>query len=323
MVAALLLSGSVAVLGHRYRVTVERARVPVAGGVLDAVIATPTGREAHGVLVFVHGDGPKTATDDGSYLPWWEAAADAGYVCVSWTKPGVEGSPGDWQDQTMADRARETGAVLDWVADRDDLPHGTIGLWGTSQAGLVVPTVAADRDDVDLAVLVVPAVDWLDQMRYQLLRELDDSGAGEAERATALALADREREMLEAGTPYTDYVDAVADPRVDRGRWDFNVLNATADASEDLRALADRDVPVLLMLADSDRVVDPDAAAAAYRDALGTGVEIARFDATHTMRRPWLEHRPLRETATVLWPRGLIAGGVLDTFASFLTNAAR
>ena len=89
------------------------------GNVLQAVLAMPERRKRPvGLVVFVHGDGPANATNDTFYRPLWEAFARAGYASLSWNKPGVDGAPGDWLDQSMDDRAREVEAAIAWARRR-------------------------------------------------------------------------------------------------------------------------------------------------------------------------------------------------------------
>ncbi|MGW9206683.1 alpha/beta hydrolase family protein [Embleya sp. NPDC055664] len=92
-----------------------------------------------------------------------EAYARAGYATLSWNKPGVAGSPGNWLDQSMEDRARETEAAIAWSRSRPDVDHARVGLWGAGQAGWVLPKVAARTPDVEFVIAVSPAINWLRQ----------------------------------------------------------------------------------------------------------------------------------------------------------------
>ncbi|WP_306371497.1 S9 family peptidase [Nocardiopsis sp. CC223A] len=321
LLSALLLIGvCTALAGNGYRLTETTVDIPVPGGTVEAVIASPDTGEPRGTVLFVHGDGPVDATHDGLYRPWWEAAADAGYTTVSWSKPGVGGSSGDWLDQDMDDRAAEVSAVIDWLAEQPGTPPGPLGLWGASQAGWVLPKVAAERDDVDFVVAVSPAVNWLRQGRFHLLAELDRVGADPAERDRAVADSDRTRELLAAGADYRTYRAGTTDPRpMDPARWDFARLNFRADATADLRALSERGIPVLLMLGDHDLNVDVDETARVYTRLLGPDLRVERFDAAHSLARPAMEESALLGVATaVLWPRALFAPGTLDAYRSFL-----
>ncbi len=307
-------------MGNHYRIDERTVSIPVPGGEVEAVIASPDSGAVRGTVVFVHGDGPVDATHDGLYRPWWEAAAEAGYATVSWSKPGIGGSSGDWLEQDMDDRADEVSAVIDWLSEQSPPPHGSIGLWGASQAGWVVPKVVAARDDVDFVVAVSPAVNWLRQGRHHLLSELGHSGADEAERDRAIQDSDRTRELLEAGAGYETYRAGTTDPRpMEPARWGFALRNFRADATADLEAMSVRGVPVLLMLGDHDLNVDADETARVYTRILGPDVRVERFDAAHSMARPAVgESAPLGLLTAVLWPRALLAPDVLDTYRAFV-----
>ncbi|WP_239170467.1 alpha/beta hydrolase family protein [Actinoplanes xinjiangensis] len=321
LVMVLLTAGVAAVLaGHDFRITERRVTIPTAAGSLDAVLVLPEDGPAHGLVVMVHGDGPVEATHDGLYRPWFEAAADAGFATLSWSKPGVGASTGDWLRQSMADRAVEASTVIDWARTRPDVPTGTVILWGASQAGWVVPRIAAERADITAIVAVSPAVNWLRQGRFHLLAELDHAGAGARERERAVAVSDQTRRLLEQRCDFATYRNTTDDDQpMDEARWGFVQRNHTADATADLRAVR---VPVLLMLGDHDRNVDTVETENTYRQILGERVTVRRFDAAHSMAAPAMEEHTLLGLATgVFRPRSLLADTVLDTYRGYLDAA--
>jgi uncharacterized protein len=326
-VLALVAGLGVAVLvGHDYALDAERVTIPVPGGTLDAVLVRPEGdqdpgAEPRGVVVLVHGDGPTDATSDGWYQPIWEAITDAGYAALSWSKPGIDGSTGDWLAQSMQDRADETSAAIDWLRARDDVDADRIGLWGASQGGWVVPAVAAARDDIAFAILVSPAIDWLRQGRYHLLAELDAAGATEDEREQAVRTSDDTRRLLAEGATYQRYRAETTDPDpMDEARWGFVLRNWQADATDDLAAMAARHVPTLLLLGDEDRNVDVDETERTYRALLGADVEVHRFaGARHTLARTAVEDSTAWGLVVgLLAPRQVFVPGYLDAYRDFL-----
>jgi dienelactone hydrolase len=323
ILAAVVSIGLLVVVGNTYRFEEERVTVPVPGGALEAVVAHPEGA-ARGLVVFVHGDGPVDATQDGLYRPWFEAAADAGFMTLSWSKPGVGGSTGNWLRQDMNERAAEVAHVLDWAATQPELATETIVLWGASQAGWVLPKVVRSRPDVDAVVAVSPAVNWLRQGRFNLTAELDHDGADERERQKAVEVSDRTRELLESGADHGRYLAQTTDPEpMSAGRWDFVLRNFRVDATTDLQAMAGRHVPVLLTLGTADRNVDVAETESTYQRILGDDVTVARFGAAHSMARPAMEDSDALGLLTAMfWPRALLAPGVLDTYRDFLDNAA-
>ncbi|MEU4427277.1 alpha/beta hydrolase [Actinoplanes sp. NPDC024001] len=318
-----LALGGLVVVGNSYRFAEDRVSVPVPGGSLDAVVAYPQGT-ARGLVVFVHGDGPVDATQNGLYRPWFEAAADAGFATLSWSKPGVGGSTGNWLRQTMDERAAEVAHALDWAATQPRLATGTTVLWGASQAGWVLPKVVRSRPQVDAVVAVSPAVNWLRQGRFHLLAELDHDGADERARQQAVEASDRTRELLAAGADHGRYLAQTTDPEpMSADRWGFVLRNFRADATADLRAAAGRHLPVLLTLGTADRNVDVAETESTYRRILGDDLTVATFDAAHSMARPAVEDSDALGLLTAtFWPRALLAPGVLDTYRDFLEKTA-
>ncbi len=154
--------------------------IPGSAQPLEAILALPTGGEKpHGLVVFVHGDGPADASRDSFYRPLWSRSPGPVMPSVSWNKPGVEGAQGNWLHQSMHDRAVETEAVLTWARSRGDIDPHRIGLWGISQAGWALPEVAALHPELRFMILVGPAINWLRQGEYNLLAELRAQRAGD------------------------------------------------------------------------------------------------------------------------------------------------
>ncbi|GAA0714213.1 alpha/beta hydrolase family protein [Dactylosporangium roseum] len=308
-------------MGNDFAIRTETVTIPAASGELDGVLAWPdvTARPV-GVVVFVHGDGPIDATSGGFYLPIWESLAQAGYASLSWSKPGVGGSTGNWLAQSMADRAREVEAAIDWVAARPGIDPARIGLWGASQAGWVAPAVAAGREDVTFVIMVSPAINWLRQGRYNLLAELEAAHASNEERERAVAVGDDRRRLLAENASYQRYRAETIDPKpMSEDRWAFARTNYRADATADLQALRHRGIPVLLLLGEEDRNVDIDETEAAYRTTLGPSLTVRRFpNARHSLVRTAVEdHDWWGVTVAVLTPRRLFVPGCLNAHRNF------
>ena len=51
----------------------------------------------------------------GDYRPLWGRLAERGIASFSWDKVGVGNSQGDWQSQSMDDRAEETVAAIEML----------------------------------------------------------------------------------------------------------------------------------------------------------------------------------------------------------------
>ncbi|WLW58145.1 alpha/beta hydrolase family protein [Streptomyces sp. YU58] len=312
---------------NSYDMDEQRVSIRHGGHTLNGVLATPKdGRKRHGLIIYVHGDGPVGATHDDGYKPLWEANANAGFASLSWDKPGVAGAPGNWLDQSMDDRADEAAAAIAWARARPDIDADRIGLWGASQAGWVLPKVAA-KTRVSFVIAVSPAINWLRQGRYHLLAGLRADGASAARTKAAIAESDSVRLLLHHRATFEEYVrarDGDADGMT-ADRWRFISKNYTADATQDLRAL--RGVPVLLVLAGHDLNVDTADTERVYREVLDASgaLTVERYpDAAHSLLKRSIERSDLRTTLTAVFaPRSLFADGFLDGQQQFLAHPRR
>ncbi|MFD6171176.1 alpha/beta hydrolase family protein [Streptomyces coeruleorubidus] len=309
---------------HSYDMDEQRVSIRHGGHTLNGVLATPKdGRKQHGLVVYVHGDGPIDATHDDGYKPMWEANAKAGYASLSWDKPGVAGAPGNWLDQSMDDRAKEAAAAIAWARARPDIDGDRIGLWGASQAGWVLPKIAA-QTPVQFVIAVSPAINWLQQGRYNLLAELRADGASADRTKAAIAKSDTTRRLLERQATFEEYVKATRGDTdgMTADRWSFISKNHTADATRDLRAL--RGIPVLLTLAGHDINVDTADTERVYRTVLDAGgaLTVKRYpQATHSLLKQSIEQSDVKTTLTALFsPHSLFADGFLDDQRQFLKD---
>ncbi|MEU0007209.1 CocE/NonD family hydrolase [Streptomyces sp. NPDC006314] len=323
--ATLLAAGSlggVVLWQNSYALREERVTLRQAGHRLDGVLARPEhGRGPFGLVVFVHGDGPIDATHDTFYRPMWEGFARAGYASLSFSKPGIGRSEGNWLHQSMDDRAAETQAAIAWARHRPDIDRDRIGLWGASQAGWVLPKVAARERNLRFVIAVSPAVNWLRQGEFNLLADLQDRHASPADRAEALRRRRVVLRLLERGASYEEYRAATGghDQDMTADRWRFVSRNYTSDATADLRAVPSG-TAVLLVLAGHDRNVDAAETETVYRRLLPAGSLSVRHypDANHSLVRTALGSG-LRLTLTAAFaPRSLSASGFLDDQRVFL-----
>jgi uncharacterized membrane protein YeiB/alpha-beta hydrolase superfamily lysophospholipase len=273
------------------------------GNTLSGVLARPTAAEHFGVVVFVHGDGPVTADHDGGYRPIWAALARAGYASLSWDKPGVGQSSGNWLSQSMTDRADEVGHAIDAIVHDVRVDKQRVALFGASQAGWVIPLVAAHHSP-EFIIAVSPAINWLRQSRFQSERVLDTHKASAEVRFQVQVSRDRGLALLNRGAPYAEHLrwhkrlPPDVRPYFDKmsaDRYHFVTLNYMADATAKLSEL--KGVPTLLMQGGQDVLVDVDETAATYKDILGDCLYLRRYaDANHSLLRA-----ELSECESCLW----------------------
>ncbi|MFB7843886.1 alpha/beta hydrolase family protein [Microbacterium sp. NPDC056052] len=321
---AMLVVGTT-VVGNSYRFRQVPVTIPGPDGNLAGVLTLPVDGSARGLVVMVHGDGSVEATQDGLYSPWFEGAADAGFATLSWSKPGIGGSDGDWLSQSMKDRADEVSAVLDWADQSKDVPTDAIVLWGASQAGWVLPKVIGDRDDIDGVVAVGTAISWIRQGRFNLLAQLDYDDASPQERERVITESDETLALLQRGATYKEYrASTTSADRMTEDRWGFVMRNFNADATEDLITSASQVVPVHLMVGRHDRNVDVAETEQTYRSILGPSLTVTHIDGAHSLARTVMEDNEAVGLATgIVWPRALLAPGVIKDYRAFLSTIGR
>jgi pimeloyl-ACP methyl ester carboxylesterase len=94
-------------------------------------------------------------------------------------KPGVGGSSGNWQLQTFEDRAKEVVAAMRFLRARKR--HATVGLCGASQAGWIMPIVAASAPLAFIISISGSAVTVEEQEGYRIRRQLQVDGFSKRE----------------------------------------------------------------------------------------------------------------------------------------------
>ncbi|WP_157554274.1 alpha/beta hydrolase family protein [Nocardia crassostreae] len=325
VIALALTAGVWVVVANDFAMTEERVTIPGPTQPLQGALALPKDQDGPvGLVVFVHGDGPADADQDSFYRPLWESFARAGYASLSWDKPGINGAPGNWLDQTMHDRAVEAEAAIAWAAARGDIDPRRIGMWGISQAGWVVPEVAVRHPELQFVILAGPAINWLRQGEYNTNAELGHRNASDTEIAAARQRRTGVLELLRANATYEQYLAAGVDPApMSADRWRFAGRNYLSDVSEWLPRLR---IPVLLALGEQDLNVDVAETARVYRELVPTGLLTVDLypNASHTIARADLDNdQGLRSVLVALFaPRSLYAPGYLDNLRNFAERQA-
>jgi len=217
-------------------------------------LVTPRDEKAvKGLIFIVHGDGPIDATADGAYRPIWEVMTKQGFAVLSWNKQGVNGSSGNWLDQSMDDRADEVVQVMEWTKANAISGSERIGLWGSSQAGWVIPKVNG-KTDVSFSILVAPAINWIRQGEFNTIREMEQEGQNEEEIETAIYEWREGITDLSNGLTYDSYIATISDEEpMSEKRFEFVSRNYLSDATADLKEFKS---PVLLILGGKDINVD-------------------------------------------------------------------
>lgn len=264
---------------------------------LSGTLLLPKGVTSPPVVLLVHGDAAQDRWSDGGYLPLVNTLIEHGIAVVSWDKPGVGASTGNWLAQTMDDRAQEAASVMRYLRQQPKLAHSRMGFFGFSQAGWVVPR-ASQRSAADFIVLVGPAINWREQGSYFLRQRLLQEQRPAAEIARAVA-----RDAAEFATEFSVY--SVARPcQATCDRADFERRNALSDVRADIAVV---NTPVMILMGEQDRNVDPHQTLSEWQQRLPpTTPHCLRLvkGATHgLLRSRWYDYQLLSEWP--LWKQGL------------------
>ena len=178
--------------------------VPTTAGDLRALIQGPD--DAPGPLpgvVLVDGSGDGACDDWGE---WPQRFLDCRAIVLMHDKPGCGKSPGDWTEQSLEDRARESLAAVHVLRRHPAVTGMPVGLLGFSQGGWVAPLAATlDPPSVDFVVTVSgPGVGPARQERYRIERALRDAGITDEDVEGALRWIDERTRRLCAGEPVAE-----------------------------------------------------------------------------------------------------------------------
>lgn len=234
------------------------------------------------LALLVHGDGPQDRYSAGGYLPLIRTLLDNGIAVFSWDKPGVGSSTGNWLTHSMSDRAALAEVALATLRKQPDLKASVAGFVGFSQAGWVLPKLAAGDANAEAGffVLVGAAINWQRQGTYFKKKRLQLEGLDEEAIEQAL-LEHHNMPTLQDGP------DDIAEPHsMTPHRLGFVRRNMHSDSSSDLKHA---NAPFLIMHGDNDLNVDPDYNQDQYRALLGQRNPLNTYvlieDATHGLLR--------------------------------------
>lgn len=295
-----------------YAMLEKEVNIKTKQGNLEGFLAMPKEKN-EGIVIFVHGDGPQNATQDGGYKPLMERFAKQGYASVSWNKPGIGDSAGNWLDQTMDDRAKEVEEVIEWAKQQKSMNTEKIILWGASQAGWVVPKVQQNRTDITAAILVGPAINWLRQGEYFTTMEMKRAGKTDEEIQSELDKDEQASNLIESGASYKEYMQKTNDNSLSEDRYTFVQKNISADGTEDIKKI---NSPVYLILAENDENVDSKDTVKTYKEWLPeTQLTVKTIlGVKHSMLNPYLHDSEfINYVSAILAPKDtLISKDYLD-----------
>ncbi|OKP97178.1 S9 family peptidase [Paenibacillus sp. P46E] len=271
-----------------------------------------------GLVLFIHGDGPVNASHGDGYKPLWERLAAQGYASLSLNKRGIDGSAGNWLDQSIDDRVEEARQALAWARTQPMIDPSRIGVWGASQAGWVIPKLAG-KEPLAFSILVSPAINWLTQGEYNTRMQMAKDGYSGDAISAQVAYEQQIKELLAKNATYEEYVKAADQEDVmSRDRWTFVSKNFRADATDDLQHF---NSPVLLLLGEEDVNVDWKETEQVYRTVVSPSLLTVKVfpGAEHSMLTTRTADSRLRAVMISLFaPRQITVKGYMEQIADFL-----
>jgi pimeloyl-ACP methyl ester carboxylesterase len=159
----------------------------------------------HPAVVLVLGSDRVDRTYGGVGTALGKHFARHGFACLAWDKPGVGQSTGDYQRQTLRDRAEEAVAAVRFLQGRQDIRRDQIGIWGHSQGGMVAPVAASLSGTVAFVIEVAgwqgPA--W-QQDPVRVGAELRAAGFPEADVRRAVGFSKYRMRLIRGKGPYEE-----------------------------------------------------------------------------------------------------------------------
>ena len=187
---------------RRDEVIVEEVSFRHGDHTLSGSFYRPRGAGPHPAVVMILGS-DRHDRDYGGVVPaLGRHFGQAGIACLSWDKPGVGKSTGDYNTQTFRDRAEETLAAVQFLRGRNEIRKDRIGLWGHSQGGMVAPLAASLSGDV---AFLIEVSGWQGPVWQQdpvrVRAELRAAGSPETEVEEAVAFAKKRMDMIRGTGP--------------------------------------------------------------------------------------------------------------------------
>lgn len=184
------------------RVPVRRTSFAVMSGdvrLAGELVLPP--RRAKGTLLLIHGSGDGARSH---YDLWTDLFLSEGWEVMVYDKRGSGASTGDWHAASLQTLAADAKAVLAWGRARPELKGRPLGLWGVSQAGWVIPQVAAAAP-VDFAIVQAgPAIPVDQFVGDSLESELVAYGFDAGEIAKARAYYELDAEVSRGHRPLAE-----------------------------------------------------------------------------------------------------------------------
>jgi pimeloyl-ACP methyl ester carboxylesterase len=239
---------------------------------------TPVEGELFPAIILVHGSGGATRHGAVNFEPLIEIFLRNGFAVLSWDKPGSGESKGSFtQGYTITERAEILIDAVEVLSLNTSILSSSIGVWGISQAGWVMPKALEKTKNIAFMIVVSGGgEDSIEQMAYQV-GQVVACGGGTAEQ-----VADVEKywSQMQKAMDYSEYKEAadilVSIPGVKENtglsvsaqdQWSAWPLEIDA-FWDPMQVIEKTTIPMLVHFGELDKNIDPVQGAKAYNAAL-------------------------------------------------------
>jgi pimeloyl-ACP methyl ester carboxylesterase len=204
---------------------------------LAGTLHLPQGSGRSPAIVMVPGSGDSNRDADDFFPPIRNAFLEQGVAVLSWDKPGVGESNGDWRRQTILQRAEETSKAITWLRQHPSIDPSQVGFWGQSQGGWIGPMVAANDPDLWLLIIHSGTGVTVEEQDFAGLEQtMRRAGASDDEIALGRVYMDTFHDAAKSGMTYEDVREKIQEPArgkpwfgyfgdFSEGDWEFFLLN--------------------------------------------------------------------------------------------------
>jgi pimeloyl-ACP methyl ester carboxylesterase len=173
---------------------------------LAGTLVLPTAAGPYPAVVLVNPAGPSDRSFGGAFPALGRHLARHGIASLSWDRPGVGQSSGDFDAQGLTERKDEVLSALRFLNGRSEIQRNRVGLAGLGQGGVIAPVMAADGATLAFVINVSgsPLVVG-DQELYRIQNELRADGFASKSIEQAKILTQLKVDLLRGAGLYEEF----------------------------------------------------------------------------------------------------------------------
>ncbi|UCH13943.1 MAG: alpha/beta fold hydrolase [Bacteroidales bacterium] len=239
---------------------------------------TPVDEGTHPVIIMIHGSGSATRYGAVPFNPLIEIFLRNGFAVLCWDKPGSGESTGEFEiGYTITGRAKILVDATRVMLENPSIDNSSIGLWGISQAGWVMPKALDMTSDIAFMIVVSGgAEDGIEQFSYQVGQVAACAG----ETAENVEKVDMYWSQMQKATTYSEYKEAADFLVTIQSIVDYTGVSVSEENSwnawprnidaffNPMDVIEHTTIPVLVFFGELDKNIDPVQGAHAYQSAL-------------------------------------------------------